>query len=356
MYCKKILLFVLLSSIFLTFSHSTFGQEPITKEILNDRLCKAIESYKNKLKYFSLKEKTKIVSKLKKDDLEGEIEFIFHPDLVIYHGQRKRYKRDKMEYYGAGLNHNYFFDVISNDGKNWAVKEFDFLQRASMNGQSNEAIKTKLKTFMSNKEKRTSLPYWIMFFDFHIYDTIEKVIQDKNFEIVKSETVKEKDKNYVKIFYQYVEKKPKGMQKYTGHLLFDPDLAWAIKYGEENVLKPDGVTYYVTVSHEYEENKDVPLLKSRKDHAVTSTPTNKEEDIVNWELNYSIKLIDKPLPESEFSLSHFGLPEPMGVTWPKPPTPPYIWLLRIALGLAILSFCFYLANKIVKRKKKNTSI
>ncbi len=42
------------------------------------------------------------------------------------------------------------------------------------------------------------------------------------------------------------------------------------------------------------------------------------------------------LPETEFTLSAFGLPEPVGVTWEKP-TPLYVWLLAAAGGCAVLA-------------------
>ncbi|MBY0233193.1 MAG: hypothetical protein K2W96_28250 [Gemmataceae bacterium] len=43
--------------------------------------------------------------------------------------------------------------------------------------------------------------------------------------------------------------------------------------------------------------------------------------------------------ESKFRLSAFGLPEPVGVEWPKP-TPRWVWLLVAAAGLAVLAVGF----------------
>ena len=37
-------------------------------------------------------------------------------------------------------------------------------------------------------------------------------------------------------------------------------------------------------------------------------------------------------PEPEFRLSHYGLPEPQGVTWPKP-TPWYIYFIGVGVGV-----------------------
>ncbi len=52
----------------------------------------------------------------------------------------------------------------------------------------------------------------------------------------------------------------------------------------------------------------------------------------------SIELRD--VPEKEFSLSAYGLPEPEGVVWEKPATPLYVWLLSAAAILAVLAVAF----------------
>lgn len=51
------------------------------------------------------------------------------------------------------------------------------------------------------------------------------------------------------------------------------------------------------------------------------------------------------LPDAEFTLSAFGLPEPVGVTWSKP-TPNYFWWLVAAGGCVLLALGFrYLARR-----------
>ncbi len=44
-------------------------------------------------------------------------------------------------------------------------------------------------------------------------------------------------------------------------------------------------------------------------------------------------------PEAEFTLTAFGLPEPVGVTWERP-TPVYVWILAAAGGLGVLAWLF----------------
>jgi hypothetical protein len=54
------------------------------------------------------------------------------------------------------------------------------------------------------------------------------------------------------------------------------------------------------------------------------------------------------IPDEEFRLSHYGLPEPMGVSW-KQSIPTYLWLFLGAGGSAGLALCFrYLARRTPK--------
>lgn len=58
-----------------------------------------------------------------------------------------------------------------------------------------------------------------------------------------------------------------------------------------------------------------------------------------WIWNYDVH-VPAHLPDAqEFTLSAFGLPEPMGVKWEKP-TPRYVWFLMAASGFAAIAFLF----------------
>jgi hypothetical protein len=50
-----------------------------------------------------------------------------------------------------------------------------------------------------------------------------------------------------------------------------------------------------------------------------------------------LSLTLKEIPDAEFTLSAFGLKEPLGVTWDRP-TPWYIWLSVVAISCLVLGF------------------
>ena len=51
------------------------------------------------------------------------------------------------------------------------------------------------------------------------------------------------------------------------------------------------------------------------------------------------------LPDQDFTLTAYGLPEPVGITWSKP-TPNYVWPLVAAGGCVVLALGFrFLARR-----------
>ncbi len=54
----------------------------------------------------------------------------------------------------------------------------------------------------------------------------------------------------------------------------------------------------------------------------------------------------KAPPDSEFYLTHYGLPEPVGISAPHKPFPLYIWLLSGATVLALIAvLCRWLLQR-----------
>lgn len=92
-------------------------------------------------------------------------------------------------------------------------------------------------------------------------------------------------------------------------------------------LSPDGVPLLREKKVEYQQGSKDAVRVSRRVH-----------------LTYSCR-VDKDVPEREFTLSAFGLPEPVGVVWEKP-TPRYVWFLTAAGGCAALAVGFrFLARR-----------
>jgi hypothetical protein len=104
-------------------------------------------------------------------------------------------------------------------------------------------------------------------------------------------------------------------------------------------------------SMEYQEGKGIPILKtmvqefpeqhSKKRGLISSKNTTS--------LNYTY---DSGPSDEEFRLSHYGLPEPMGVKPPAPPPRTWLWLLVAALAAAALAILF---TWLKRRRNRATS-
>ena len=120
------------------------------------------------------------------------------------------------------------------------------------------------------------------------------------------------------------------------------------RYDVESVVLPKKVDTYRQIGEiEYISNSRLPFPFPRSH--VTEVPVLKMPDgsslrtrtVHNYELEYS-----PGSDESEYYLSHYGLPEPEGVTPPKKPIPLYVWLLAGAGGFALIALvCRWLLRR-----------
>jgi hypothetical protein len=98
---------------------------------------------------------------------------------------------------------------------------------------------------------------------------------------------------------------------------------------------------------EYQDSDSYPILA--KMTLEFESRTNKKGHVFGKEIHsFSKTEIGPPtIPESEFRLSHYGLPEPAGVVWERP-TPWYLWF--VAGAIMSVSIGWYLRHRVERRK------
>jgi hypothetical protein len=159
----------------------------------------------------------------------------------------------------------------------------------------------------------------------------------KNKQItIQSITQPEAGGRYVKVAFV-----PAGAEK---ALSGDPDWAildrealYCVRESRATELWPESVRCVFTTKYNYEMSEGFPWLKDYTEHVEVIAPSGKLADYENKKV---IRVVSrKPIRETECTLTAFGLPEPVGVTWPKR-TPVYVWILLgggaclvLALGL-----------------------
>lgn len=90
---------------------------------------------------------------------------------------------------------------------------------------------------------------------------------------------------------------------------------------------------------EYEASKGMPLLKTEIEE--WPEQRSKKVGLVSSKAIISSKYSYDPGPsDEEFRLSHYGLPEPMGVPKPAPPSRAWLWVLVAAISAVALAILF----------------
>ncbi len=132
-----------------------------------------------------------------------------------------------------------------------------------------------------------------------------------------------------------VDKKPQA--QLNGWCDLDPQVGWSIRGVEISVNYPIQSTKVRTdIKSTLDENGFVRIGEERQEIWVKSGNTL---DSHRTQLNTYKIWQDRDIPEREFSLSAYGLPEPPGITFARP-TPTYVWFLLGAAGFTVLAIAF----------------
>jgi len=122
-----------------------------------------------------------------------------------------------------------------------------------------------------------------------------------------------------------------------GWVVLDPEACWSIRECEVKTTHLGGVQGTTSFTNEYKQtDSGFPLMIRRVQHTRYADPTGARETMTVSTYDW---YVDDAVPESEFTLSAFGLPEPPGIDW-KRPTP--WWLYAGVAGVVCLVLAFVL--------------
>lgn len=125
--------------------------------------------------------------------------------------------------------------------------------------------------------------------------------------------------------------------KVKGWLIFDPNNYWCLL--EYDITGADGTFSKMSmkVKNEIETTQGIPVIRKytcvrRLDGLLGNIETRE------WNEEFQLRVV-RGVAEREFTLSAFGLKEPMGVVWPEP-TRWWLWLTGGAILVACGAFVF----------------
>jgi len=125
-----------------------------------------------------------------------------------------------------------------------------------------------------------------------------------------------------------------------GTMTLDPTGYWTLMEGRFHI-QDIIATGKIEIHIDYKFDNGVPIPVRYYQTGSRSNGTKFRE-----EFTYDWSVPARSLPESEFTLSHYGLPEPVGVVWERR-TPVYVWLFVAAGALLTLGIFFrWLARRL----------
>ncbi len=130
----------------------------------------------------------------------------------------------------------------------------------------------------------------------------------------------------------------------SGFLEFDPANSYRVASYEFRV-QVRAISMTDRGAIEYENAKEIPTVKKVVVDSLGvvnggRAPYN-DRQVSEYSIQYNVNV-----PDEEFRLSHYGLPEPNGVVWPRP-TPWYLWI--IGAGVVCLIASAYLWKRVARR-------
>lgn len=183
---------------------------------------------------------------------------------------------------------------------------------------------------------------------FRIWDnqfTLERLFERPNFRTTRVSRVHVGESDLIRIDFECpypIEKRkePGFHPVQSGHLILDPQHYWCIN--ECGYRSNDSVTVRdVQIKFEYAEGLErFPILRRIVTKQNGFDQTGKALFTTETEATYDLHEVKNEFDDIEFTLSHYGLPEPVGIIWKKR-TPTYIWLLAAAGGCVVLAMGFF---------------
>lgn len=167
------------------------------------------------------------------------------------------------------------------------------------------------------------------------------MVKDREFAVKEVTPLEQNGHTYIRVAFANRPKvrvlEDPGME---GWVLLDPDRYWVIKEGQITAEYRGGGKGTVTFTNEYHVTRDgFPIPRQR---------TTREQFSLDDRIEglHTVEFVEQgEVPEREFSLSVFGLPEPRGVTFPQP-SRWYLWFGGFAfLSLLAGGFFWRRANR-----------
>lgn len=174
-------------------------------------------------------------------------------------------------------------------------------------------------------------------------------ISDDCFAITRIEPTGEAAR-FIRVHFAHDSSKRSFQQDRAGHIIggfidFDPSHHYIVM-GYQYSIRSSVSAGIERGNFTYDLTKKVPVLKGKTEERPEFK--GRGETYSTKETYSYIHENDVEIPDEEFRLSYYGLPEPIGVEWTKP-TPNWVWLLFAAGACTVLAIGMRFAARRLSR-------
>jgi hypothetical protein len=172
---------------------------------------------------------------------------------------------------------------------------------------------------------------------------LPEVIREPNFQVKKVARKNHNEEELIEVEFDWphdvAARSPEDFNPIQGgRMLLDPKRFWTIRELELQ-LKTLVARGTYKRRNDIDKGQEIPVPK----HVVTSEEYNLNSGgqmVLKTEtVEMSFKKPKRPPPDRDFSLSAFGLPEPLGVSWSR--TPWYLWVALAGILFLLIGAGFY---------------
>jgi hypothetical protein len=168
-----------------------------------------------------------------------------------------------------------------------------------------------------------------------------EVISQPEFQIKGCRMVRHEERELVEVTFLYDYRQGNSVTKLSGRLLLDPSQYWCWHFCEmqmEGKIAKGSLKLWGVQSDQVQGFPPLKRIWEEENEAV-SIHDDKVRNHRRMRMEVTLNRLKRQLGDEEFTLSAFGLPEPVGVVWEKR-TPVYVWLL-VAAGVLLTLGVFF---------------
>jgi hypothetical protein len=182
---------------------------------------------------------------------------------------------------------------------------------------------------------------------------LRQIVQNPSFKVTNVAKEIQNGQELIRIDHIYNYVLPASQDRHVqarGSLWLDPSRSWCIrryKSSDQTTTgaERDSETEVEVVCKTIDDPSGFPILKSTTEDVRIINFKNHQKLEETRTTDYELEVNDR-VPDNEFTLTAFGLPEPGGEEPMKRPTPFYIWILAAAGVFAVLALGFrYLVRR-----------